>query len=536
MVNVLLSLAPVLLIIVLLMRKTPADIAGWCGFILALGIAFFYFNTPIGVLLRASGSGFFASFPVALCISASIFQIIVMTETGALARIVASLKCLTPGTLLNSQNSGQVTSKEELSKLNPDDKIVQLLILNFALGTMLTALGAVTISIFPPIMIALGYSAFISIVLPCIGYQAFCSYALLSVPAMVLAQLSGMSLEETARTLAMFMPYAAVSVALVMLWFTGGIKMVIKGLVPALLAGLASGFACILVAEYNLLPLTGVIAGLAAVIVLLIYERLRNRRLFDSALMNEKDLVSVSRLRLLSALSPWIILTIASLLMNWPSLPFFKFFFAELSMPLEIFPGRPEKIRLFWQAYFWIVIATLISIPFMKAKYSVVKSAGKRWAKIAWRPFSAATVYFALAYVMNLSGYSGEDFTLHDPSNNMINILAVAAAQTFQQYYSIIAPYFGLLAGFISGSQSSAIAMLTALHISTAKALNLDFKIIAAAGAIGGGLASLLSPTKLLSAAATIGKAGEEGSILKACIVPSLLLVAVIAVLSWLWS
>ncbi len=541
MLDVVLCLAPVLLITVLLFRKIAADIAGWCGFIAALLIAWLYFGTSLEVLLRASLSGALASFPIALCIAASIFQILVMSETGALARIVGFLKCLTPGTRIGSNGSaaaasGTATPGLATVALPVEERVVQLLLLNFALGTMLTALGAVTISIFPPIMLALGYSVFAAIVMPCIGYVAFCSYALLSVPAMILGNLAGISMHETAVVLARFMPATALAVALVMLWLTGGRKMLVKGLVPALLVGLSSGYACILVAEHNLLLLTGIVAGLTGAAVLLLYERLRGCSLFDKTFMNDKDLSVAARLSLGSATSPWILLILVSLLVNWPTLPFFSYLFGQLSMPVEIFPGRPEKVRLLWQAYFWILVTTVISVPLMKAKFSVLKTAGQRWFKIGLRPLSAAMVYFALAYVMNLSGYDSTDFKLHQPENNMISILAQVSASTFERYYAFVAPYLGLLAGFISGSQSSAVAMLTTLHVSTASSLGLNVTTVAAAGAIGAGLASLISPTKLLSAAATIGKAGEEGAVLRACVLPSLLLVAVVACMALLWS
>lgn len=558
MLDVVLCLAPVLVITVLLFRKTAADIAGWCGFAVALLIAWLYFGTSLEVLLRASLSGALASFPIALCIAASIFQILVMSETGALARIVAFLKCLTPGTRIQSGGSAAVAAPSTPgagSETRPEpaapaallsgagktalpleERVVQLLLLNFALGTMLTALGAVTISIFPPIMLALGYSVFAAIVMPCIGYVAFCSYALLSVPAMILGNLAGISMHETAVVLARFMPVTSLSVALVMLWLAGGRKMLAKGLLPAVLAGLSAGYVCILVAEHNLLPLTGIVAGLTGAAVLLLYERLRGCSLFDKALMNDKDLAVAAKLSFGSAISPWILLVLVSLLVNWPTLPFFNYLFGQWAMPVEIFPGRPEKVRLFWQAYFWILVTTVISVPFMKARFSVLKTAGQRWFKIGLRPLSAAMVYFALAYVMNLSGYDATNFKLQYPENNMIHILAKVSAATFERYYAVAAPYLGLLAGFISGSQSSAVAMLTTLHVSTSDSLGLNATIVAAAGAIGGGLASMLSPTKLLSAAATIGKAGEEGAVLRACVLPSLLLVAVVACMALLWS
>lgn len=121
LLTVLLALFPVLVILILLIaRRTPADVAG-------LG-------------------GITASLPIALVAATSIFQITIMLETGAIARVVAFIKTVAP-----------------------NDKVVQIMLIKVGFGTLLTALGAVPVSILPPIMLALGYTTFAAIALPAIG-------------------------------------------------------------------------------------------------------------------------------------------------------------------------------------------------------------------------------------------------------------------------------------------------------------------------------------------------------------------------------
>jgi len=50
----------------------------------------------------------------------------------------------------------------------------------------------------------------------------------------------------------------------------------------------------------------------------------------------------------------------------WANLPFFHLTYRDLAMLLEIIPGAPERVRLFWQAYFWILVSTLLALPFLK--------------------------------------------------------------------------------------------------------------------------------------------------------------------------
>ena len=95
---VLLALSPVIVIFLLLvLRRTPADLAGVMGWIVTVLVAWLYFQTPLSVTLRASLSGIVASLPIALVVATSILQVTIMIETGAIARVVALIKSVAPG-------------------------------------------------------------------------------------------------------------------------------------------------------------------------------------------------------------------------------------------------------------------------------------------------------------------------------------------------------------------------------------------------------------------------------------------------------
>ena len=236
-----------------------------------------------------------------------------------------------------------------------------------------------------------------------------------------------------------------------------------------------------------------------------------------------------------AALSPWILLTLFALLINAPFLPFFDLTFAKLAMPVKIIPGAPEKVRLFWQAYFWILVSTLLALPFLKPTRDQLRASGRKWLKRAPRPVLAAAVFFAIAYVINHSG-KGVDWVLTDPSRNMVAVLASAGAAALGRLYPAVAPFLGLLGGFISGSETSSIAMLTALHLETAEKLAADGLLIAAASGIGGGLASAISPAKLQNAAASIDRIGEESRVIRTTFVVCLAITAVCAVMALIWA
>ena len=510
---VLLALSPVIVIFLLLtLRRTAADVAGLIGWVVAVAVAWLYFQTPLAVTLRASLGGILASLPIALVVATSIFQVTVMLETGAIARVVALIKSVAPG-----------------------DRVAQIMLINVGFGTLLTALGAVPVSILPPIMLALGYSSFTAIALPALGYDALCTYALLGVPVVVFANFVGEPVEAVGGYFARFMPVISTCIALGMLWIAGRWKMVRQGLVPALLAGVTAGLVAIGMNAIGLITLTGIAAGVGVVLVMLAYIKLAGRSLIDRSSLSEADFAAERRISLAAALSPWIILTILSLVVNLPFLPFFNLTFKKLAMPVEVIPGSPERVRFLWQAYFWILVSTLLALPFLKPTRAQLQISVHKWWRRAPRPVLSAAIFFAVAFVINHSG-KGIDWQLADPSHNMVQVVAGAAASAFGHLYPLIAPFLGLLGGFISGSETSAIAMLTELHLSTAAKIGAAGLLVAAASGIGGGLASVISPAKLQNAAASIDRIGEESRVIGTTFVVSLVITAVCAVMALIWA
>jgi lactate permease len=238
------------------------------------------------------------------------------------------------------------------------------------------------------------------------------------------------------------------------------------------------------------------------------------------------------------AASPWILLLVFATLVNLKALPFFHWFFERIPLAIPIVPGRPTATRVLWQAYTWVFVSTLLaSALFLRPGAGVWRRVLAKTARRAPRPMLAAAVYFAIALVIDHSGKDAA-WRLADAGRNMVHVVAAAAADLFGPAYGLAAPYLGLLAGFISGSETSAIAMLSRFHTETAAALGKPMKIgllLAAAGGIGGGLASVISPAKLQNAAAIIDRIGEEGKVLRVTAVISLLITFLAAVATLVW-
>ncbi|HBC91712.1 MAG TPA: lactate permease [Pelotomaculum sp.] len=516
---IILTLFPIAVIILLMTwKQLAADYSGIVGWILTLLIAFFFFNTSLEVGMRSSLAGVVASFPVSLMVIASILQISFMEATGALRRVVVFLKTLAPS-----------------------DQATQIMLLNVGAGTLLVAIGATPVSILPPILVALGYSTFVAVALPAIGFDALCTFALLGAPLVAFSDLTGTPLVESAQVFARFLPLVSTLIGFGMLWIVGKFRLVRQGFVPCVIAGLTNGGAAIAMSYtpflQNGVVLTGVVAGSCTILVMLLYLKLLGKPIIDRSALKEEDLAIERQMSLFKALSPWTILVLALLVINFYP-PFSDFLFKKIDMAVSIIPGQVIKTRMLWNAYTWVMISTILAAIFLKPSTKHINDMLVKWSKRAIRPGISAAVFFAIAFVMNNSGLqnTGSGWQVIEPGSNMIWILANASAMAFGGLYPFVSAYLGLLGGFVSGSEASTIAMFTKYHILTSKLLNVDALVVAAVTAIGGGLASVISPAKLQNAAATIDALGIESKVIKTAFIISILLTLVVAVMALVFA
>jgi lactate permease len=196
--------------------------------------------------------------------------------------------------------------------------------------------------------------------------------------------------------------------------------------------------------------------------------------------------------------------------------------------------------KFLWQAYTLMLIATLVSMPFFKNDRTVLKNTYKKFIKRAPRPVLAAAIFFAMAEVMNFSGFTPNAVGMWifpiDPTNNMVYLLASLTSVSLGAAYPLTAAFLGLLAGFISGSETSAIAMFTNYHYQASMAIGANSVVVAASSGIGGGLASVLSPAKIQNAAAVIDEIGIEGDVIRYGLVVALMMTFATALMTLLWA
>lgn len=528
--ELLISFVPIIVIIVLIAGfKVRGDITGVIGWILMLAVAALFFHTSIEIGLLASVKGALASLSITGMGFFALLQITFMQHTGALERIVVTIKTF-----------------------SHDDRACQIMVVNVVFGTMLVCVGATPAIILPPIMFAMGYTTVIAIALPCIGYDSLCTFAMLGATVVTLTDIlvgSGFTINgaeptvpQVAQYFSHYLPVITPCICFAMLFMAGGFKLFKEGWLAALITGVCMGGSAWLLNMYAPFTVTllGVCSGAITLCVMLVYMKIRGVRFFNHDVLDEEDKKIEASMPFWKALSPWALLIFFCVITNFV-LPLKDFLYSgPLEMRVKLWANDAgQPIRLFWQAYFWVLISTIIATAIIKPKKgtwgAVLKDWNHRWAP----PTISSFVYFMIAYVMMYSGYAvGADGTwaLVNEDWSIPALWAHSAADLFGWWYPVANGFLGLLGGFITGSEASTGALFATYNIISSQDLGLNAIAVIASGGIAAGLASVITPVKLQQSAASLNKIGVEGEVLRHVIPYAIVLVCISVVMSQIFA
>ncbi len=492
----LLAILPIVLIFAgLVLLKQSGTLMGILGWLLTLVLAVLVFHTSLQVALAASWAGVLSSFGISLMVLFTILQVTMMDVTGAIGRITAYIKSIAA------------------------ERYEQIMILNVGFGSFLVSIGATPVTMLPPIMLALGFSPVAAVALPCLGYDPLTSFSLLAVPITIPAAAFGLDVKLLGCTIALFLPVISTGIALGMLWIADGIEGVKKGFPMALAAGLSLGFSAILFV--NILPasaigLVGVFSGLVTIVVLFLLRELRRKR---APVVPAAAPVPLGSMPLWKAAFPWILLVAFAVIISIPVIQAGLYAFLGPVQKVTVIADKVVDLKLLNQAYFWVLVSTVISAPLLVRSRAEASSIVSLWAKRAWSPTLAAMVFFAIAYLMDWSGRSviGGALVFAPGADvfNMNAVIGLTLALFFGIAFPLISPMLGLLGAFISGSEASSNVMFYGILNKSTGVLSLDFLPVYAAHAVAGGVASGVAVAKIVNAAAVIDKIGIEGEVVR---------------------
>jgi lactate permease len=508
----------VILFGVALLRQSGLRMA-LVGLALVIVLAVFQFGTSPEVALGASAYGFVKSFGISISVAATMLMIFLMREAGALQTVSKVMK-------------QQVIGNE-----------VQALYIGIGFGSFLSSLGVVTPALFPPLLVAMGFSPISSIAIAVLGYDATTSFSLLSIPITLPAQIGGLIPIELAFKVAIFLPVVSTGFAFAILWLVGGKQSIRRGAVPALVCGLVLAFSCLGTVsldyftgvEYVPLRIVGVAAGLLSMLSLLVYQKLAR-----SSQKKPKSPDYPKNREVLRAFSPWIMLTALAAAVSVQQVGSWLSNILGDFEKVNIFANQQVDLDVLSQIYTWIFVAILLSFFTLRLNKKQARTAFSFWLKRFIGPFLTYSLYFSISFVMAYSAMEVVNGALTPSVSygglNMNLILGTTLASVFGAGYIFVAASLGLFGAIVGGSETSSNVLFLKIQRTAADNVGLNdagFMTVYGSHAVAGGIASAVTPAKINNAVVTIDEShNTESLIMRKHLVIALLLTIATGILT----
>ena len=480
------------------------------GWLISVILAVFYFKTSFIVTISASIVGVLKGLSVTLAVIFTMYLIFLLKETGNLDVIIDYVK--------------KISKKKE----------EQILFLGMGFGSLVTSLGMVTPALFPPIFLMLGFSPISSVLIAVLCYDPLTSFALFSIPITLPSKVAfesfkvhvpgidslGAFIWDYTLKIAVFLPFVTPFFAYMMLYSVGGIDAVKRNFKEATIVSFALSGSALIASWLKILPVE--VIGMFAGIVAMITAHCLYRNNSDGT---HKKIIFDKRF--LKASFPFILLIVLSAIVNIPSI---RSYLSKLPGEFEIIKVIADQkvdFDILSNVWFWILVTTIFSIIFYRPNGETLRRVTVLWMKRIIGPTIAYSLFFAVAYIMAWSAMDVVNGKLAPTSYfkdyNMDRIIGITLADIFGRFYSFISPVLGLIGTFVGGSTTASNVLFAKIQYeATLKTLGANaFMWIYAAHAVGGGIASAITPSKITNAASTIGlKGSEESEVLKKVLLP----------------
>ena len=172
------------------------------------------------------------------------------------------------------------------------------------------------------------------------------------------------------------------------------------------------------------------------------------------------------------------------------------------------------------------IIVSLIAAIYFKMKF---KDIGSTITNVLKKlvPVSIALIFTIIIVRLLLnSNYNASGL------ESMLLIPAQALAATLGVSWFFFAPFIGSLGAFISGSNTVSNILFAGFQYNIAQNLGLGTTFVLALQAVGGGIGNMICVHNIVAACSTVGITGQEGSIFRATIIPSLIYAAYIGIIA----
>lgn len=509
-ISSLIALIPIIFFfLALAVFRLKGSVAGTITVVLALLISLFAYKMPVLMAFASMAYGFlYGLWPIAWIIIGAVFLYKISVKTGQFDIIRSSILSIT------------------------EDQRLQMLLVGFAFGTFLegaAGFGA-PVAITAALLVGLGFKPLYAAGLCLIVNTAPVAFGAMGIPIIVAGQVSGVDTMEISQMVGRQLPFM---VPIVLFWIMAIMDgwRGVKETWPAVVVG-ASSFA---IAQYltsnfvgpELPDITAAIASLVSLTILFKYWQPKHIFRFadQDANMNE-DVAAQKQQKytvgqIAKAWSPFAILTV--MVTIWSVKPFKDLFAKDgalhdlvisikvpfLHQMIQKMPPVVAEIKDYDAIYKFdwisatgtaIFIAALITIAYLKMKpKDAVVTFGETLNELKVPIYSIGMV-LSFAFIANYSGMS--------------STLALALAHTGSAF-TFFSPFLGWLGVFLTGSDTSANALFSALQATTAQQIGVPEVLLVAANTSGGVTGKMISPQSIAIACAAVGLVGKESDLFR---------------------
>ena len=534
---------PIVVLLGLLVAEVSAPRAALAGLLTAVAVAMAEFGMPRSAALAAAGYGAcFGLLPIGWIVFNAVFLFHLTVRTGQFEIVKRSVATLSP------------------------DRRIQALLIAFSFGTFLEgAAGFGTpVAISAAVLIGIGFSPLYAAGLALLANTAPVAFGGLGTPIKTLAEVSGISEMALSQMAGRQLPLFSLIIPVWLVWLMAGRKGV-KGCWPAIVV-CGGSYAVIqfVMANYHGPTLVGVLGGVGSLVALAVFLHFWQpaeiwRFPDEPPPAPEADLAPLGRWQVTYAWMPWVLLSLmvflwgvpawktllngdksqqaefladssravwmdrGSIAVKVPSLHDRIFRTAPVAkvLPTSDRAEKPEAAvyRIDWLAATGtgIFVAALLSALWLRVAPGVfLRQFADTLFQVRWALATIACM-LALAYVTK---YSGADATL-----------GLAFTRT-GCLYPFFAPMLGWLGVALTGSDTSANALFGSLQRITAEQLGLNPVLIVTSNSTGGVMGKMIDAQSIVVAAVATQQSGNEGKILRFVFVHSLVLAAMIGVLT----
>ncbi len=496
----------------LALKRMKGHLAGSCTALIAVTVAIAVFRMPAPLAIASTLHGaLYGLFPIGWIVIAAVFLYRITVETGQFDTIRDSIASLT------------------------GDRRLQALLIAFSFGAFLEgAAGFGTpVAISAAMLAGLGFEPLYAAGLCLIANTAPVAFGAIGTPIVVAGQVTGIDPMLISQMVGRQLPLLSLFVPFWLVFTMSGAKGVREVWPAALVSGGSFAVAQWWTSNYLGPLLPDIISSLVSIVCLVAFLRAWKPATtfrFHAESSPEGEPRAVSGRALAWAWSPFVVLTV--LVGCWGIRPL-KAMLDHLTVALP-FPvihngvvlaasGKPVP-ALF--TFNWlsatgtvILLSAVISIAIARMRPAVAVALFGRTITSLAAPLLTIASVLGLAYIGNSSG--------------MTTAMGTALAST-GALFPVFSPVLGWLGVFMTGSDTSANAVFGKLQTVSADRVGVSPILAVAANSSGGVTGKMISPQSIAVACAATGQVGNEAGLFRFTLRHSLLLLAIVALVTWL--